>query len=230
MIPGTFVGPGMAAAASGAGEPLTMSFVEIVSNSSSSSSSTASETIPAAAQVGDLGIAAYSVDGRTDSLTTVPTGWTSLIPTPSTTDYPRMYVFVKILEAGDPGSTLSATISPREGYQAAITIFRPANRNLTGFTARNIENQVGSSALSANLTTTGVVAPTLAIANLTGRNNQSPFMTWSGATIETNSNVGRRRTGYIFYDIDGTPASHTMTTTDGGRQSLTVYYLDLAHD
>lgn len=228
MIPGTFVGPGMAA--SDAGEPLTMSFVEMVSNSNSTSVSTASETIPAAAQVGDLGIAAYSVDQSTDSLTTVPTGWTSLIPTPSTTDYPRMYVFVKILEAGDPGSTLSATISPTEGYQAAITIFRPANRNLTGFTARNIDNQKGSSALSANLTTTSVVAPTLAIANLTGRNNQSPVMTFSGATIETNVNGGTRSTGYIFYDIDGTPASHSVTSNDTGRQSLTVYYLDLAHD
>ena len=228
MIPGTFVGPGMAA--SDAGEPLTMSFVEMVSNSNSTSVSTASETIPAAAQVGDLGIAAYSVDQSTDSLTTVPTGWTSLIPTPSTTDSPRMYVFVKILEAGDPGSTLSATISPTEGYQAAITIFRPANRNLTGFTARNIDNQKGSSSLSASLTTTSVVAPTLAIANLTGRNNQSPVMTFSGATIETNVNGGTRSTGYIFYDIDGTPASHSVTSNDTGRQSLTVYYLDLAHD
>ena len=227
MIPGTFVGPGMAA--SDAGEPLTMSFVEMVSNSNSTSVSTASETIPVAAQVGDLGIAAYSVDRSTPSMTT-PSGWTSLIPTPSTSEYPRMYVFVKILEAGDPGATLSSTISPAEGYQAAITIFRPANRNLTGFTARNIDNQKGSSSLSASLTTTSVVAPTLAIANLTGRNNQSPVMTFSGATIETNVNGGTRSTGYIFYDIDGTPASHSVTSNDTGRQSLTVYYLDLAHD
>ncbi len=227
MIPGTFVGPGMAA--SDAAEPLTMSFVEMVSNSNATSVSTASETIPVAAQVGDLGIAAYSVDGSTDSMTT-PSGWTSLIPTPSTSEYPRMYVFVKILEAGDPGATLSSTISPAEGYQAAITIFRPANRNLTGFTARNIDNQKGSSSLSASLTTTSVVAPTLAIANLTGRNNQSPVMTFSGATIETNVNGGTRSTGYIFYDIDGTPASHSVTSNDAGRQSLTVYYLDLAHD
>jgi hypothetical protein len=204
----------------------TVSFVTTSGASTSTSVSTASATIPASAQAGDLAIAAYSIDLQSPSMTT-PAGWT-LIGNGDTAEYPRMYVFAKILEAGDPNTSLTTTISPAEGYTAVIIVFRP-DGNIASFTGRNFTNQKGTSSLSDTLSNSGATPLTIAFAFLTGRTSQSPTLTFSGATIQTDtSDSGTRSVGYIIYESGSSPANLSASCDDQGRQSMSMFYLDLA--
>jgi len=200
-----------------------LTFVDLTSAATGTAAASFDCTISSSAQVGDLAIAAYAADFETVTQTT-PSGWT-YVGNGDNLEYPRMYVYAKILESGDPGSTLSVTPSASEGYSNQIAIFRPnAGASLTSFSTSGFVNDKGPSALSVSLSATGT-SPSIALAFLTGRPNQTPSMTWSGATLET---VGTTlTTGYIMYS-SGSTASHTITSNDTGRQSLSAFYLDIS--
>lgn len=204
----------------------TVSFVAVSGNATTTSSSSATATISASAAVGDIAIAAYSIDASSYTLST-PTGWT-LIGNGDTSEFPRMYVFAKILEAGDSGSTLSSTISTAEGFSAIIAVFRP-DTAITSFTGRNFTNTKGPASLSDTLSSTGATPLTVAFAFLTGKPAQSPTLTFSGSYIQTDSTGGGTRSvGYIVYENGSTPTNHSVSSDDRGRQSLSAFYLDLA--
>ena len=180
------------------------------------------------ARSGDLALAMFALDEKLPTLST-PSGWT-LVGNGSNTDYPRMYVFAKVLDSTDISTgSLTATPSASEGFTAMISIFRPY-KSISSFTTRNFVNDKGSKALSVSLTTSGATPLTIAVAFLSGRPNQSPVLTFSGATTVTDSSgsgTGTRTLGFIVYDVGETPASATITGTDTGRQSLSAFYLDI---
>jgi hypothetical protein len=179
-----------------------------------------------AARSGDLAIAMFALEQNTPTLAT-PSGWT-LVGNGDNVDYPRMYVFVKVLNSTDISTgSLTATPSVSEGFAAMISIFR-SYKSISSLTPRNFVNDAGVDALSVSLTTSGATPLTIAVAFLSGRPNQSPVLTFSGATTVTDSSTsGTRSLGFIVYDVGETPAAATITGTDTGRQSLSAFYLDI---
>jgi len=202
-------------------EPSDISFVAVSGSMSSSNTTTASVSLPTGTQTGDFCIVAVFLDNKTVAVTT-PTGWT-LIGNGDTNEYPRSFVYGRIIQSGDTG--FSAT-QDAEANMIIAGSFRKAD-GITSFTTRNFANDKGVSALSASLSSTNATVPTIAVAMLAGRTTQSPTMTWGGATIKTDTTTGGTRSlGYVIYN-SGTPASHTVTANDTGRQSLSVFYIDL---
>jgi hypothetical protein len=202
-------------------EPADISFVAVSGSMSSSNTTTASVSLPTGTQAGDFCVVGVFLD-QTSVAVTTPTGWT-LIGNGNTSEYPRSFVYGRIIQSGDTG--FSAT-QDSEANMIIAGSFRKAN-GITSFTSRNFANDKGVSSLSASLSSTNATVPTIAIAMMAGRTTQSPTMTWSGATVETDTTTGGTRSlGYVIYN-DGTPASHTVTSNDTGRQSLSVFYIDL---
>lgn len=203
--------------------PLTsLSFIS--STSATGTSSTFYCDYPTGRQTGDLLVAAFAGDASTVSQTT-PSGWT-LVGNGDTTEYPRMYVYAKIVTIAEMQTGgLSVQASFSEGYSNQIALFRPnAGASLTSFSTSGFVNDKGPSALSVSLSATGT-SPSIALAFLTGRLGQDPVMTWSGATLETTGST--LTTGYIMYS-SGSTAGHTITSSDTGRQSLSAFYLDIS--
>jgi len=180
------------------------------------------------ARSGDLAIAMFALDLKTPTLST-PSGWT-LVGNGDSVDYPRMYVFAKVLDSTDISTgSLTATPSVSEGFTSMISIFRPY-KTISSLTPRNFDFDAGSGEPSVSLTTSGATPLTIAVAFLSGRPNQSPVLTFSGATTATDSSgsaTGTRTLGYILYEVGDTPASATITSTDTGRQSLSAFYVDI---
>lgn len=181
-----------------------------------------------AAKSGDLALAMFALDEKLPTLST-PSGWT-LVGNGDSVDYPRMYVFAKVLNSTDISTgSLTATPSVSEGFTAMISIFRPI-KSISSLTPRNFVNDKGTSEPEVSLTTSGATPLTIAVAFLSGRPNQSPVLMFPGATTATDSSgsgTGTRTLGFIVYDVGETPASATITSTDVGRQSLSAFYLDI---
>jgi len=212
-----------------AGALTTLTYVGSTGDSNSTDVSPYSVSYHASARSGDLALAMFAMDQSAPTLST-PSGWT-LVGNGNSAEYPRMYVFAKVLDSTDI-STGSLTVTPSisEGFAALISIFRP-DGTIGSFTPRNFVNDKGPNALSVSLSTSGATPLTIAVAFLSGRPNQDPVLTFSGATTATDSSgsgTGTRTLGYILYEVGDTPASATITGTDDGRQSLSAFYLDIA--
>ena len=180
------------------------------------------------ARSGDLALAMFALEQSAPTLST-PSGWT-LVGNGDSVDYPRMYVFAKVLDSTDISTgSLTATPSVSEGFTSMISIFRPY-KTISSLTPRNFDFDAGSGEPSVSLSTSGATPLTIAVAFLSGRPNQSPVLTFSGATTATDSSgsgTGTRTLGYILYEVGDTPASATITSTDAGRQSLSAFYVDI---
>lgn len=209
----------------GGGSLSTISYVDTTGSMQSTSSTTATVSISASAQAGDLAVLEIGLDSSGASATT-PTGWT-LAGNGNTSEYPRMFCFVKILDATDISTGSVSVTTSNIPSMNLLSIFRAGT--ITSFTTSNFANDKGAASLSTSLATTGVSAPTIAIAFLVGRTTQSPTMTWSTAdALITDTTTGGTRTmGYTIYQSGATPASHSMTSNDTGRQSMSCFYIDL---
>lgn len=191
--------------------------------------STATHTVdfPTGTQSGDIAIINISVDNTTPTPSSDPTGWTSIGAT-GTGSTPRNWVWAKILTPSD-----IATGSVSVDYNAAtisqnyISVFRAGT--VSGFTAKNISGNASAGNFSLTLSASGVTAPALGLGLLSGRPGQTPTMTWTTATARVNitDNSTYGWTGYAIYDEGGTPANHTVSTNDAGRQAMLVFYLEL---
>ena len=211
-----------------AGALTTLTYVGSTGDSNASDVSSYTVSYHASAISGDLALAMFALDQSAPTLST-PSGWT-LVGNGDSAEYPRMYVFAKVLNSTDISTgSLTATPSVSEGFASMISIFRP-DGTIGSLTPRNFVNDKGPDALSVSLPPWGATPLTIAVAFLSGRPNQFPVLTFSGATTVTDSSgsaTGTRTLGYILYEVGDTPASATITGTDLGRQSLSAFYLDI---
>lgn len=193
-----------------------------------SGTNTITITWPTGTAEGDLLVTTVWVDNATPTFTT-PTDWT-LLGNGNTGEYPKAYTYAKLMTAADITAGSQDFVCNNASYGlTGIALTLTPDGTISSFTARNYINAKGPSALSINIANTDVVAPTAAIAMLTGRPSQSPVMSFSGSTIQTDTTGGGTRSvGYILYDSTGTPSSHSASSSDTGRQSMSGFYIDVA--
>lgn len=218
---------GGGAGGGGGGAPTSLTFVA-TSGNYVITTTTMPITFPTGTAEGDLLVITAWVDNATPTFTT-PTDWT-LLGNGDTSEYPRAYTYAKIMTAADISAGSVDIVASTSSYgKTGIAITLRPDAEITSFTGRNYVNNKGPSALTVNIQSTDVVAPTAALAMLSGRPTQSPTMTFSGATIATDTTQsGRRSVGYILYDSGATVALHTPTSNDTGRQSMSGFYIDVA--
>lgn len=193
-----------------------------------SGTNTITITWPTGTAEGDLLVVTVWVDNATPTFTT-PTDWT-LLGNGDTGEYPRAYSYAKVMTAADITAASQDFVCNNASYGlTGIALTLTPDGTISSFTARNYVNDKGPLTLSISIVTTDVVAPTAAIAMLTGRPSQSPVMTFSGSTIQTDATGGGvRSVGYILYDSTGSPSNHSPSSSDTGRQSMSGFYIDVA--
>lgn len=198
-----------------------------------SSANPAQGVIPSTAKAGDLAIAFVANDNNSTSITqSTPPGWT-LIGNGTLTELPTSYLYGKILTSGDPGSTLSVTLSSGDYYAFVVAVFR-TRYPITSFTTYNFVNQKGPSAYSDTISASGVTAPCLAFASLTGRYGpQVPTLTMSVndkilSALSKGGAYDIPKIGYKIYESGETPDNIAISVNDTGRQSLSGFYLTVS--
>jgi len=211
----------------GGGGPTSLTYTGHSGNRTSGTN-TITITWPTGTAEGDLLVTTVWVDNATPTFTT-PTDWT-LLGNGDTGEYPKAYTYAKVMTAADITAGSQDFVCNNASYGlTGIALALTPDGTISSFTARNYVNDKGPSALGISITTTDVVAPTAAIAMLTGRPSQSPTMTFSGATIVTDTTTGGTRSaGYILYNSGVTVSSHSPTSNDTGRQSMSGFYIDVA--
>lgn len=194
-----------------------------------SGTNTITITWPTGTAEGDLLVTTVWVDNATPTFTT-PTDWT-LLGNGNTGEYPRAYSYAKVMTAADITAGSQDFVCNNASYGlTGIALALTPDGTISSFTGRNYVNDKGPNALSISIVTTDVVAPTAAIAMLTGRPSQSPTMTFTNNTdiVNDQTNGGKRSAGYALYDSTGTPLSHSASSSDTGRQSMSGFYIDVA--
>ena len=136
-------------------------------------SSTASVTIPATAQAGDIAILldrAANTSGTYPTLTTsLPAGWVNLANTTAQSSNPvslRSAIFYKVLEAGEPGSSITAT-SSSNSMSKLLLVFRPSQA--TGWTisaSTPVTQGTTGNPTAQTIAASGAVAPVIQYASL----------------------------------------------------------------
>jgi hypothetical protein len=193
-------------------------------NGQDGSQSTANIALPSNITTGDWLLLAVWSDTITNQ--TTPTGWT-LVGNGNDTEYPKSYVYAKLAEASDASSTVSVSFSGSVDWASIAAVYRP-NNPIGSFATSNFANTKGPNALSITLNATGVSKPAIAIAVLTGRGGpQDPTLTWSAKDTQVDGGSGIPSLAYNIYNTNDAdaPVSHSMTTDDNGRQSLSVFYV-----
>lgn len=152
--------------------PLLMALKSTVSSISfvaSADANNTSITIPASAQAGDVAILADGAANTTATIPTsvTPTGWTlANSESYSYTGYDsiRTNVSYKVLDAGDPGASISG-MTGGSTSQKAMVVFRP-DVSLTALVAGTVAhgNDISGSQINANVTCSSVAAPLVVIA------------------------------------------------------------------
>lgn len=181
--------------------------------------------VPSTAQEGDLAVAFFASDTPVNQ--TTPSGWT-LLGSGDDGEFPKSYLYAKVLTSGDPGSTVSVSTNGNVDYCMAINIFRP-RYTINSFTAKNFTNVKGPSSYSTTISNSGVSGPCLAISSLTGRTGpQQPTLTMGiSDAIVANPSNNIPKIGYTVFENGDTPPSIGISVNDTGRQSLSGVFIEI---
>lgn len=180
---------------------------------------------PSGRSVGDFAILAVAPDSTTVSVTIVSGGWTFIGDT-GTAGAPRMWLYYKQLTSSDLATNyVTFTNSSAINTAGFVSVFSVGAGSVFAPTAYVSNNSASS--FSLTLSNSTAVAPCIGFAGLSGRpTGQRPIMTWSTADAVINNGVSS--VGYVLYQDGGTPASHTISTTDNGRQSMVAFYINVS--
>lgn len=186
-------------------------------------SSASTITIPATSQTGDIAILYdLAVSGSIPTLVT-PSGWTNRLNTTGSTF--RLAVCSKILEAGEPGASITgmngATVNNK-----MMMVFRP-NIPIGTATFSTFTGETGpADPASQSILASGQPAPVLVIAGC-GASAGPSFSTASPAfDADVAASSPPLRMGYKIYNAGSTPADHTIDMADlGARNSLWGGYI-----
>jgi len=196
-------------------------------------------TIPSTAQEGDIAVLWAFTDDTTLSSNTdtnsveAPSGWRLAVGhsdrenTPETFAYIQSNSFVKILNANEPGSTLTLTNRQSSYTSIAIVVFRP-DIAIDNFYTKNGMTYNSSTTISHTVDTTNVIPVSVFVVGLGGRySGQNPTLAGTDITINTStSTIGDPKYGYKIHN-SGAITSQTVTSTDTGRQSINAFYLEV---
>lgn len=193
-------------------------------NGQDGSQTTASIPISGRVAPGDFAIMTIMTD--TNKTQTTPSGWTYIGDT-GTGEYPRSYMFAKILGGNEIGTTVSQTVN--DNWAAVVAYFRP-NSPISSFTAKNYNGTKGPSALSLTLSASGVSGACLAFASLTGRTGpQLPQITVTSGSVHQIIYGSAGAPAYVYKAYHKTLTSPTnlgLSVNDTGRQSLGMAYFE----
>lgn len=183
------------------------------------SATTASITVPATAQVGDIAIIFNMSTTVTD---VIPVGWTSIIST-TTTGIRSSIVYKKLLP-----SDIGAAVTLSSGTTNKIMLIYYGNAPIMNVVPSAILSQ--STTVDPTLQTIAMVGkptPAIAIASYASTGAVS-VRSWStGTTIEyastSASSVLYAKT--LIFNSGSSPADTNVSMTDGGSNSLVSLYL-----
>lgn len=196
---------------------------------SATSGNTASATIPATAQAGDIGIFSFAFDRGNLSLTSGPSGWTEAGNNFSGTEYPEGASYVKVLTSGDVGNTVSATVnSAAYDWTAFVSVYRP-NVEAVSVSAKSFVSEDGRFALgpltitSSNDSGSAMIVYGWAAGRPVSQNPTETMSPAPDAYITGGSSNGD--IAYKLYSKTDTAVNHTWSTTDSGRQVAHAFYV-----
>jgi len=194
-------------------------------------------TIPASAQVGDIAFVAAFTDGDASSATL--TGWNAIVDNLGGSEYPEGASFYKILESGDPGSTITIVIDRSDQGAGAMMVFRP-DATISSVTIGNTASSDGPSSLNDTISAD---SPTIVASNsvrfkgyfLTGRpratiQNPTPSFTAGGWThVDGDNLIAEDHMDYAYKILTPgtTDVSEQVTTDDTGRQAQHLFSVTL---
>ena len=196
-------------------------------------------TIPSTAQEGDIAVLwTFSDSAIISSVSDIasvifPSGWSLAVGhndrenTPPTFSYVQSNSFVKILNANEPGSTLTLTNQQSTYTSLAIVVFRP-DIAIDNFYTKNGMTYNSSTTISHTVDTTNVIPVSVFVVGLGGRySGQNPILAGTDITINASTGtVGDPKYGYKIHN-SGAITSQTVTSTDAGRQSINAFYLEV---
>lgn len=195
----------------GSGAPAALSFVGAATGSAEFTTS-ASMTIPASAQVGDIMfVAARSNDGATASVSTH-----ALTESGESTSTEKLWY--RVLQAGDPGSTLTVTFSATGFQVAALAVLRGQ----------------GAAAIAEHAATATLTAPSLNLAAGTtvlevyfSKRDNSTISGGAGTIRATRSNSRTQvqineRAGLLSGPTTGGTAVTSGSSTQWGTRAIAI--------
>lgn len=197
-------------------------------------------TIPSTAQEGDIAVLwAFSDNAAISSVSAIasvdfPSGWSLAVGhndrenTPPTFAYVQSNSFVKILNANEPGSTLTLTNQQSTYTSLAMVVFRPDIAIDNFYTKNGMTYNSGIAISGITVDTTNVIPVSVFVVGLGGRyTGQNPTLGGTDITINTSTGtVGDPKYGYKIHN-SGAITSQTVTSTDAGRQSINAFYLEV---
>jgi len=201
-------------------------------------------TIPSEASVGDLSILSVWTDDTASPNHQNPTGWTYIGDTSANGTPVQGKMWYKIIESGDAGSTVTVNWTGDDIYSYLINVFEGDAPITSVDNVRNFTSARDSVAISISLSESNVNtnrdAVTIAYVNLSGRNAQTPVMTWPEAT--SNMHIGHGFLseaggdapdfGFIGYPKKIKPmsktGSQTISTDDPGQQALMGVFIEVS--
>ena len=178
-------------------------------------------TIPAAAAVGDY---AVLFDTSTTTTNTIPSGWTSI--NGATTSGIRTNVSYKRLLSGDPGSSITGMA----GTTRKILLIVKGNSDITSVSVSTPGSQATvATPTNQTISSTGQVTPTVFFA-VYAATGSIATRGWSGGTPTEYSSVSSSGiyVKALTYGKSTTPASATMSMSDGGTNTLQSFSMKFA--
>lgn len=186
-------------------EIITLSYV-------ANATGTTSVVIPASAAIGDI---AVLWDFSATNTQVNPSGWTPIVSSGTTST--RITASYKVLVSGDPGSTITGQSGTT---RKTVLIFRRSSA--IGNITLSTPNSQATSAAPSSQTITGGTGAVIYFACHTSTST-APTRGWSPGTPTEFINTYIYARHLIYNNV--TPPTTTITTTDGGTNSLTSFWL-----
>ena len=213
-------------------EVTSLSFVAVSDQENAGAPGLASGVVPASAQPGDLAIMSWSYD-NIDTGFTYPSGWTLIEAVGVTSARAAGGSLYKILESGEPGSTVSVTLPlTTDKSVVAISVYRPNARiNSVTVGSKNLECTVDDPS-QQTITASGVDTPVLLYGYTAERPGTTASIVTSGTLTTSGNNLNLADDNHVAYyeifnDVE-IPGDRTWDCTDIGQQMLQSFYIQVS--